>query len=126
MQIERLKRWIPAILMMAAIFFFSSLPSAEIPNFNAWDWLVKKGGHALGYGFLAAAYTHGLGRKKVGWLPWILAVGYALSDELHQRFVPGRNGSLLDVGIDSIGAGLGLWAWTSLTAYWQRKMGNSS
>jgi len=33
-----------------------------------------------------------------------LAVAYALSDEYHQTFVPGRNGNLFDVMIDGVGA----------------------
>lgn len=35
-----------------------------------------------------------------------LAVLYALSDELHQTFIFGRNGSLTDVLVDAIGIGL--------------------
>jgi hypothetical protein len=46
-------RWGAALLMMAAIFGFSSIPSAEMPDFGLLDTLVKKGGHALGYGLLA-------------------------------------------------------------------------
>lgn len=33
----------------------------------------------------------------------ILGVLYAISDEIHQLFVPGRSGSIMDVGIDSMG-----------------------
>lgn len=33
---------------------------------------------------------------------------YALTDELHQRFVPGRSGELRDVFIDTSGAFTGL------------------
>lgn len=40
--------------------------------------------------------------------PWIVAVVYALSDEFHQRFVPGRAGQLRDVCIDSCGAIVGI------------------
>lgn len=39
---------------------------------------------------------------------WLGAVFYACTDEYHQTFVPGRSGSPIDVGIDSIGAALGL------------------
>ncbi len=37
-----------------------------------------------------------------------IAAGYSLTDELHQWFVPGRGASLLDCGIDTSGAGIGM------------------
>ncbi len=37
-----------------------------------------------------------------------VASAYAATDELHQRFVPGRESKLSDVLIDASGAGLGL------------------
>ena len=37
----------------------------------------------------------------------LLCIGYAITDELHQAFVPGRTPKLLDVLIDSSGASLG-------------------
>lgn len=111
MKIKAIPRWVPALLIMAAIFAFSSLPAADIPKFDIWDTLVKKGGHMAGYALLAAAYARGLeDRPKALWLAWIFAVIYALTDEWHQTFVPGRHGSLLDVLIDGTGAGLGLLA----------------
>jgi VanZ family protein len=33
---------------------------------------------------------------------------YAISDELHQAFIPGRNGNPIDVLIDTAGAAFGL------------------
>ncbi len=103
-------RWGPALFIMAAIFFFSSLPSTEIPSFGAFDFSVKKLGHMLGYALLATAYWAGLGfRKNRVWLAFLLAVLYALTDEFHQRFIPGRHSSLVDVfGFDGGGAALAL------------------
>jgi VanZ family protein len=37
-----------------------------------------------------------------------LTVLFGASDELHQAFVPGRQSTLIDVGIDAVGAFLGL------------------
>jgi len=39
-------------------------------------------------------------------LAWVLTVLYAMSDEFHQTFVPGRNGNALDVLIDASAAAL--------------------
>ena len=56
--------------------------------------------------------------KMKQWHHALIAIGfsilYAISDEMHQYFVPGRGAALLDVGIDSIGAILG-WAFALLT-----------
>ena len=41
--------------------------------------------------------------KLTIWISWLTGTLYALSDEFHQRFVPGRSCSLRDVLIDSAG-----------------------
>ncbi|HVN16159.1 MAG TPA: VanZ family protein [Anaerolineales bacterium] len=105
-----LQRWGFAILMMAAIFGFSSRPNNELPNFGSVDSLVKKGGHMIGYALLGLSYWRGLElkRNKV-WLAWLLAILYAITDEFHQTFVPGRHPSPWDVMIfDNLGAMIGL------------------
>jgi VanZ family protein len=104
--------WLPAAAMMLAIFVFSSISSDSMPSFEWADFLVKKGGHALGYGLLALAYLYvfKLSPTKLK-IAWVLAFLYAISDEFHQTFVPGRQGSWMDVGIDSAGAAIALlWA----------------
>jgi hypothetical protein len=105
------RRWGPAIVIMAAIFAFSSIPGEEVPHFGGFDLSLKKGGHMLGYAFLGASYWAGLGfrRPRAALLAWLLCVGYALTDELHQSFTPGRAARLSDVGIDALGGAVGLW-----------------
>jgi VanZ family protein len=93
--------------MMLVIFAFSSIPSEKMPSFSWGDYFVKKGGHMLGYGLLALSYWYGLNwDKRRWWLPWLLAIVFAMTDEFHQAFVPGRHPSPVDVGIDSTGSGL--------------------
>jgi len=91
---------------MVVIFGFSSIPSQEIPNFGLWDLIIKKGAHMLGYGLLALAFWYGLCfDEDRWWLPLLLAVLYAITDEVHQSFVPGRNASWVDAFvIDGSGA----------------------
>lgn len=107
-----MRRWGLAFFLMGVIFIFSSIPSDEMPDFGSADLTVKKLGHMAGYALLANAFLFALGPEKPGsfWAAWGLTVLYALSDELHQSFVPGRNASWIDVGIDSVGALLGLMA----------------
>ena len=64
----------------------------------------------LGYALLASTYWYGFGFKpKRVWQAWLFAVIYALSDEFHQSFTPGRNSSYIDVFVfDGGGAALGL------------------
>jgi VanZ family protein len=95
---------------MLIIFMFSSIPSESMPTFGRYDLPVKKFGHAAGYALLAGSIAWGWARydpKSIG-LAWLLTVLYAASDELHQAFVPGRNASLMDIGIDALGALVGL------------------
>lgn len=103
--------WTLALVIMAAIFLLSSQPSHDLPNFGLVDVLIKKSGHMLGYGLLALSYWNALGggeRKRMA--AWLLAVLYAVTDEVHQSFVPGRHASIWDVVIfDNLGAIVSLW-----------------
>jgi VanZ family protein len=111
-----LKRWGPAILVMAVIFIASSTPGNEIPGFGVWDLIVKKGGHMSGYALLAMGFMHALTVTQKSHrihfiLAVFLAVFYAVTDEFHQAFTPGRTPSAGDVGIDTVGVVLGVLVW---------------
>lgn len=113
---EFLLAWGPAFLMMALIFVISSQPSTSIPNFRSFDAVVKKGGHMVGYGLLSLLYWRGLGLRS-GRPPvaWLLTIAYALTDEFHQAFVPGRHAALMDVALfDNLGAVLSLLAYSKI------------
>lgn len=113
--------WAPAVGLMLLIFLVSAQPKTDIPQFGLWDLAVKKSAHMFGYGLLGVAMLRGVrGSAPFAWqqLVWALAFTllYALTDEYHQTFVAGRGGNLLDVGIDGVGATLGLairlgWEW---------------
>jgi VanZ family protein len=103
-------RWGPVVIIMVVIFGFSSVPSDDMPHFGEMDFIVKKLGHMAGYALLSLAFAWGIGIQKPGviWKAWLLTVAYAVTDEFHQSFVPGRNASLMDVVIDALGASIGL------------------
>ena len=54
------------------------------------------------------------------WIAFGLCAAYATTDEIHQCFVPGRQGAVHDVLLDSLGAACGLFVlW--LTGRWSRQ-----
>ena len=97
--------------MMIIIFWFSSQPSSNLPNFDWADKAIKKGGHMLGYAILSWSYCYALDMKpNKRWLAWLFAILYAVTDEYHQSFVTGRYPSAWDVFVfDSLGALLPIW-----------------
>ena len=101
---------------MAVIFGFSSLPSRELPNFGLFDLIVKKGAHVLGYALLAFAFWYGLRfEKHLWWLALLFVLVYAVTDEFHQSFVPGRHPSWVDVLVfDGGGAALALFLFSRI------------
>jgi VanZ family protein len=101
LQRQRLWRWLPMLLWMAVIFAVSHTPTENIPAFGAWDVMIKKGSHFMAYAILALLVYMAFPHK--GWA-WLIATLYAVSDEYHQTFVPGRSGLVSDVIIDSLGA----------------------
>ena len=111
---RRVVPWLPAVGWMAVIFYLSAQP--ELPHHSEAqiDLVIKKVGHMVEYAILAAlalwaARRGGSTTAKRAFL-WalLIAVSYAVTDEIHQYFVPGRNPRALDVGFDVVGACVGL------------------
>lgn len=114
-------RWVPAIIVMAAIFILSSLTGDQVHNLiemvkaflrqfvregegPSIDWTIV--GHACGYALLGATYLHGFAPSQ-RWAPWLSSGAvllYSLSDEFHQLFVPGRTATFFDLGVDMAAA----------------------
>jgi VanZ family protein len=97
-------RWMPVLVWAGVIFAFSSIPSLN-SGLGTWDYVLRKGAHMTEYAILAVLVV-----RATGSYAWALAfaVAYAATDEVHQLFVQGRHGSPIDVGIDAVGALLGL------------------
>ena len=76
---------------------------------EVWHLLIRKGAHFSEYAVLAALLSNALRLcGKMRWyLPVVISAGYAVTDEIHQYFVPGRACRLLDMGIDTCGAVFG-------------------
>jgi VanZ family protein len=106
-------RFLPAILIMGIIFLLSGTPSTKLPDFGGLDTLAKKGSHMFGYALLSLSYLYAIGKRdwKYFVISLCLTILYAITDEFHQSFTPGRNSTWTDVGIDTIGAMIGLISW---------------
>lgn len=86
---------------------FSDLPKEEqIQYAKRIEFPIRKLAHATEYailGVLTSLFFFSCHRKYYGFLGWLWGILYAITDELHQTFVPGRSCQLTDVVIDSLG-----------------------
>jgi VanZ family protein len=120
--VTRLLEVLPAVVWMALIFLVSSQPAPELADDPLLGVILKKLAHASAYAILAVLLALALWRDEGGgsWLPqasWLavaIAVGYAITDEIHQTFVPTRNGRPVDVLIDAVGAATAMAAVTGI------------
>ena len=93
---------------------YDALPEEEQKALVAdWHGVVRKGAHFCEYAVLGALLLCSLSlsltrRKLAVSLALPMAAMYAASDEWHQAFVGGRGPSVADVGIDTLGALLGI------------------
>ncbi|MDP9136122.1 MAG: VanZ family protein [Actinomycetota bacterium] len=100
------------LALMAAIFAFSAMPS-DGADHGVLVLIVRKLTHFGEYFALTTLWWWALstqlgGRRAL--LPAIaIAIGYAVTDEIHQTFVDGRVGTWRDVLIDSAGALTAAW-----------------
>ncbi|HVM68784.1 MAG TPA: VanZ family protein [Gaiellaceae bacterium] len=100
--------WLPVVAWAALIFGLSSIPSLGT-GLGLWDLVLRKLAHVTEYAILGGLLLRAL-RDRM-WLAFALGVAYAVTDEVHQTFVPGRRGAATDVLIDAVGVALGIAAW---------------
>ncbi len=102
-----LGRWGPALLWMGAIFALSSIPGALLPEAGGEprNLLV----HLAEYAILASLLLRATGGKEFP--SGAISFGWAVLDEWHQSFVPGRACSLLDLTVDMLGFAVVLILW---------------
>lgn len=62
----------------------------------------------LGILLMCCSQTYERKNKKKIFSDFMFSFIYACSDELHQHFISGRNGNIIDVGIDTCGATFGI------------------
>ncbi|MGD0670864.1 MAG: VanZ family protein [Candidatus Binatus sp.] len=114
--------WVPVVLWGVLIFILSTsaftavntsriidpmlrwlLPGISAASVDVCHNLIRKAAHFTEYGILFWLLIRGPMARRP-YLALLLCVVYALTDEGHQAFVPGRTASLYDVALDSTGA----------------------
>ncbi len=135
------------LLIMALIFFFSAMEGDDSEQTSGMflkavvklvedlahsglssqtlatlHLIIRKIAHfteyfALGMTIMLAIYHYFTHRALTVFIPEILAILYAVSDEFHQYFVPGRYGTVGDVLIDSCGAFAGIILYYNIRSY---------
>lgn len=95
-------------------------------TFHTLHFLFRKLAHLTEYAIFGLFLYHGfLNSNRTEWrirtaAISVLAAGiYSLSDEFHQIFVPGRTPSIIDCGIDTTGAALGMLVIYLYTRFFQ-------
>ena len=102
---EKIIRYLPALLWMSFIYYLSSQSTTGIGQTRTERFLILKTFHLIEYGLLFCLLFFAL-RKKTS--SAVVTYLYALSDELHQTFVPGREGKFVDTLIDLVGIVIGI------------------
>lgn len=115
--VVRLQRWLPALVWMALIFYSSSQSTLPIDG-HPQSGDLHRIAHVVAYSVLAVLVRFAVaGSRSPARLAFAICVLYAVSDEIHQTFVPGRTGNLRDVGVDALSSAAALLA----LAWWQRR-----
>ncbi len=105
---DLVSRFAPPLALMGVIFALSAQPHLAT-DLGTIDLIGRKFVHMLEFGLLWLLWHRALGWRHA-WAAAAIAIGYAATDELHQTFVDGRQGSPRDVAIDALGVALAMLA----------------
>jgi VanZ family protein len=138
-------RWLPVILWAMFIFITSANPNPYRPLPAAWSRqtvMVQSaaGSKSVGFDELLGRFLHLveylvlsvlIARALVGSddlrFPFLamafgLSAVYALSDEVHQLYVPRRAFELSDLALDLTGSVLGIITFATVLTLWSRRV----
>ncbi|MDQ0352748.1 VanZ family protein [Alkalibacillus filiformis] len=129
---KKIVSWLAVLMWMGLIFYFSHQPGEEsselsgsvveivlsiVPFIDAdTEWVhivIRKGAHFFVYFILGvlvinALRISGVKLKRSVWVSILVCLLYAISDEVHQLYIPGRSGEVSDVVLDTVGASFGM------------------
>jgi VanZ family protein len=107
-----LSLWGPLLFWLVLIFILSSFHKTHIPKskYVSWDKVAHASEYSvLGYLTARALFFAGWHWLKANfvWITIVFGLLYALSDEFHQYFVPGRSCDIRDAAADLVGVVIG-------------------
>lgn len=110
------------VKMIETIFPFLSF------DLDFLHFFVRKFAHFFAYFILGLLLIYAVHIERAPtwrsiFFSFIVTLAYAISDELHQLFVPGRSGELRDVLIDSFGSSVGMAVYLLLRSFVQKSRG---
>ena len=90
----------------------------NINNIELVSLIIRKLAHFTEY-LILGILTYNLIKSynKKTYIAIIICILYAISDEIHQYFVPGRSCQILDMTIDSIGSLTGIYILKIINKY---------
>jgi VanZ family protein len=107
--------WLPPLVLMGLIYLFSAQPSLD----SGLGWIDMVGRKLIHFGEYALLcflwwrlLRTAVPDRRAALLAFLVSCLYAATDELHQSFVDGRNGTPVDWLIDSAGAAVAAFAVT--------------
>ncbi len=116
--------WAPPLLWMALIYYGSAQPTLPSLSHSLLDQLIKYGAHFVEYAVLALLWYRAIysrfSHPIIQPLAFVIVAIYALSDEFHQSFVPGRSATWQDVAVDLLGGACALLLWNAVHHWWNR------
>jgi len=105
--------WLPVIAYMVMLFGFSSLSTLPSPPGEFSYYEVHVGAYAI----LGLLTLRALAKGRLRNVTWKVVCGaiaisslYGVTDEYHQRFVPGREFDVMDMFADTLGSFAGACA----------------
>jgi VanZ family protein len=121
--------WLPLVAYCLLIYIQSSHPSPEsLPSFEFSDKLLHFAAYAVMGVLFYRAYQTLSFKKNIQLLVLLSVISaslYGISDEIHQSFVPYRDGSILDVIADVLGALCGVCVYHRWIRYRGQKVLNA-
>lgn len=109
------------LLSLAEMLFGGHPPAFIAEIISQGNYFVRKAGHFIEYlilGCLTTGWAGDIWKRYSFRASLLICVLYAVSDEVHQLFVPGRAGLISDVLLDSAASLVGI----AVVAIWRCKV----
>lgn len=119
--LKKVLKWLPAIFVACCNVYLSSQEHIkQMPTF----WNADKVVHFFcfaGFSFWVA-FACNIKTYKMTWLPTLIISLWAVTDEIHQSFTPGRDASVFDWLADTTGAFVGAMIFVWITTLLERRV----